>query len=88
MPDHWHGVIELDERCTLAIAMNRFKSRTGFLVNQMLERRGAVWARAYHDRAIRCDDDFAAALNYIALNPVRAGLCAHPSEYPYSHPRP
>jgi putative transposase len=88
MPDHWHGVIELDAHCTLAAALNRFKSRTGFLVNKMLERRGPVWARAYHDRAIRCDEDYAAALRYIALNPVRARLCTHPSEYPYSHLRP
>lgn len=83
MPDHWHGIVELTDDCTLAAAMNRFKSRTAHVANRAMGRSGPFWARAYHDRAIRCDTDFVAALQYIALNPVRAGLAAHPSDYPY-----
>ncbi len=83
MPDHWHGIVELTDDCTLAAAMNRFKSRTAHVANRAMGRSGRFWARAYHDRAIRCDTDFVAALSYIALNPVRAGLAARPTDYPY-----
>lgn len=83
MPNHWHGLVELDDRCTLAAVMNRFKSRTAHVANQLMGRQGRFWARAYHDRAIRCEADAVAAMNYIAQNPVRAGLVARPADYPH-----
>jgi hypothetical protein len=33
----------------------------------------------------RPDEYLAEAMRYIAFNPVRAGLCGHPSEWPWSN---
>lgn len=82
MPDHWHGLIALGERDNLSLVMNRLKSltrkavaRTGY--------GGGVWARGFHDHALRKDEDVHAAARYIIANPIRAGLVADPNDYPY-----
>lgn len=33
-----------------------------------------VWARAFHDHAVRRDEDLTALARYVVANPVRAGL--------------
>lgn len=81
MPDHWHGVVELGGETDLAGVMNRFKSTTAALLNRKLGRYGAIWSKAYHDRMLRDTDDIVAALEYVSMNPVRAGLCADPHDY-------
>jgi putative transposase len=52
MPDHWHGLIELDVPVSLSLAMNRFKNISAHAANRCLDRRGPIWARAFHDRAM------------------------------------
>jgi putative transposase len=43
-----------------------------------------VWMRDYWDRFIRDDDHLRATIDYIHRNPVKAGLCREPSEWPWS----
>ncbi len=81
MPDHWHGIVRLGQTVSLQRFMNRFKSRTARAGNAALGRVGAFWAQAFHDRAIRNERELALATEYVARNPVRAGLCDQPSEY-------
>lgn len=84
MPDHWHGLIELDVPVSLSLAMNRFKNISAYTVNRCLGRTGPIWARAFHDRAIRSVGDIDKARRYIAENPVRAGLCARCEDYAFT----
>jgi putative transposase len=82
MPDHWHGLIALGERDNLSLVMNRLKS----LTRKALARAGYggdVWARGFHDHALRKDEDIHAAARYIIANPIRAGLVADANDYPY-----
>lgn len=44
---------------------------------------GAIWARAFHDRALRSDEHVLSAARYLVLNPVRAGLVQRIGDYPY-----
>ncbi len=44
---------------------------------------GPVWSRAYHDRALRRDEDILAVARYIIANPLRAGLVQRVGDYPY-----
>ena len=83
MPDHWHALLQLGERATLPRAINRLKSVSAIATNRACARIGQVWARAYHDRAIRSEADIADAVQYIIMNPVRAGLVVHAMDYPY-----
>ncbi len=44
----------------------------------------SVWQNEYFDRFIRDENHFAQAIAYIHENPVKAGLCGHASEWPWS----
>jgi hypothetical protein len=37
----------------------------------------------YWDRVLRPDEDVLPVADYIAMNPVRAGLVERPEDYPY-----
>jgi REP element-mobilizing transposase RayT len=52
--------------------------------NRVLGRSGAFWQREYFDRFVRDAENFAAAVEYIANNPVKAGLCQSSTEWKYS----
>jgi len=82
MPDHWHGLIELGERDDLSIVMNRFKSLISKQLRQGMHE-PCIWARGFHDHALRHDEDLHAAARYIIANPVRAGLVDQVNDYPY-----
>ena len=50
------------------------------------------WQRSYWDKHARACDDLNAQVEYVLMNPCRAGLCERPEEWPYSeyrgfHPR-
>ncbi|MCU1751191.1 REP-associated tyrosine transposase [Pseudomonas sp. 6D_7.1_Bac1] len=81
MPDHFHCVLELRER-TLAQVMCRIKSRSSLAVNQALGRKGRLWQKGYHDRAVREDEDVKTLARYVIQNPVRAGLVQRVHDYP------
>lgn len=44
----------------------------------------ALWQRRFWEHAVRDDDDFAAYLDYIHLNPVHHGLVSKPQDWPHS----
>lgn len=46
--------------------------------------RGPLFERRYGAKLLTEDSHLAEALRYVALNPVRAGLCGHPSQWPWS----
>ncbi len=47
-------------------------------------RRKRLWQRGFFDHVIRNDKDLQENLDYIAMNPVRAGYVSHPCFYPYT----
>ena len=48
------------------------------------ESRMEIWERSFTNHRIRNWDDYEKHRRYIHLNPVRAGLCQVPQDYPYS----
>ena len=79
MPDHWHGLIQLGTHDTLATVVNRFKS----VSSKQVRPGDPIWAKGFHDRAIRADDDLRAAARYMIANPLRAGLVQHILDWPF-----
>jgi putative transposase len=83
MPDHIHWVIQLRVG-TLAWLMRAFKSWTSTQARKvLLNPPPVVWMRGFHDRMIRENEDVARYIEYVVLNPVRAGLVDHPKRYPW-----
>ena len=83
MPDHWHGLLQLKEGECLQRQVLLIKSHTAKASNRAQSRTGSVWARAFHDRALRRDEDLFKAARYLVANPVRAGLVSRVADYPY-----
>jgi len=81
MPDHWHGLVQLGERDSLSLVMNRFKAFTARRLH--CTQTGVVWDRGFHDRALRQEEDIRSVARYIVANPMRAGLVKTVLDYPY-----
>lgn len=82
MPDHLHWLIALDQ-VSLSALMRRVKCRSTCLINKTSGRRGRLWQKGFHDRALRRDDDVLAVARYIVANPLRAGLVSSVRDYPH-----
>jgi putative transposase len=83
MPDHAHCLVQLQSGGSLDATVRSLKGRSAREVNRALSRSGKLWARAYHDRALREEDDLRAVARYIIGNPLRAGLVGRLGDYPF-----
>ncbi|MDI1302695.1 MAG: transposase [bacterium] len=83
MPDHAHWLIELGDDDALPGLVNRLKSASARKANRARHKTGALWAPAFHDHALRAEDDLYATVIYTVNNPVRAGLVNSPGDYPF-----
>ena len=81
MPDHLHWLFILQDRITLSEVMRRLKGRSAYLLAEETNHR-PFWQRAFHDHAIRSDEDLRVIAGYIVANPLRAGLVNRIADYP------
>ena len=84
MPNHTHSLLTRLEQWDLDQLMHSHKSYTAHEANKLLERTGQFWMTEYYDRFIRNDEHFRNTVRYIENNPVKARLCAKPSDWPFS----
>jgi len=88
MPNHVHVLIEPIFR--LPKILQSWKSFTGRWAMANNTKLGLgipgtpFWMREYWDRYIRDEAHFYSTINYIHNNPVKAKLCAAPSDWPWS----
>ncbi|HEV8692754.1 MAG TPA: transposase [Lysobacter sp.] len=83
MPDHVHWLLQLGSRDALATVVSRLKAASARSVNSGLGRRGALWGPAFHDHALRSDEDVLRVARYIVANPIGAGMVRSVREYPF-----
>ena len=74
MPDHVHWLVEAGEDAPIEKVVAWMKSASAVHANRILARAGPLWYPAFHDRALRHEDDLRAVARYIVANPLRAGL--------------
>ncbi len=84
MPNHVHVLATPLGRHSLSEILQVWKSFTARKANEILARSGTFWAPEYFDRAIRDEAHYANAAAYIAMNPVKAGLCGRPEDWRFS----
>lgn len=82
MPDHLHAMIQLGD-VPLGRVMQQVNSRTARVANAQGQEQGRVWQPAYHDHALRAEEDMRRAARYLVANPLRAGLVEHIGDYPF-----
>jgi REP element-mobilizing transposase RayT len=83
MPDHFHLVVKLLQG-NLSRAMKSLSNFTARRINAALRREGPFWQTGYYEHLIRGERSLEAYLEYIAMNPVRAGLVQDFRQWPYS----
>ena len=82
MPDHMHVMATAaDERSNLVKFVESYKQATAVEFTRRAHR--PLWQFKYYDRILRASDSVDRVVWYIWMNPVRAGLCAVPREFPY-----
>ena len=84
MPNHVHVLLIQCEGFPLAEIVKSWKAYTARRANDILGRRGPFWMRDYYDRIIRNQRHQDQAAAYIRNNPVKAGLCERPQDWPWS----
>ena len=83
MPDHLHMFVCIP---TGAVGLSRWmKSLKNALSKHWREQEipSPHWQKGFFDHLIRKDESHAEKWNYMADNPVRAGLCSAPSDWAY-----
>lgn len=86
MGNHYHLLVETP-RANLSAAMHRINRGHARQFNTAHEREGHVFERRYRSWIMRGMSRQMDAVRYIVRNPVRAGLCESPDEWPWSSHR-
>ncbi len=84
MPNHLHFLATPCAGIELSEIQHSLKSYTAHEANKILGRTGQFWQVEAFDRFIRNHDHYIKTIAYIENNPVKAGLCRAPEEWPFS----
>ncbi len=84
MPNHTHAVFTPLPGHLPDDILHSWKSYTAHKANKLLGRKGTFWERESFDHLIRSIEEFEHFIRYVEDNPVAAGLCQLPSQWPYS----
>lgn len=84
MPNHVHVMIALKDDQSLPQIVKQWKGSTAHEINRFMNTIGILWHPDYYDRFVRDMDHYYNCRIYIRNNPVKAGLCERPEQWPYS----
>jgi putative transposase len=83
MPDHLHVLVQGDRpSADLLSFVKTFKHKTTFHFRAKTGK--TLWQMSFFDHLLRTAEDLSETVEYILLNPVRAGLVRRRHDYPYS----
>jgi putative transposase len=83
LTNHFHLLLETKTE-NLALGMHRLNSLYAHAVNDRRERTGHLFERRYFSKLIESDTQLRDTALYIVHNPVAAGLCGEPLEWPWT----
>ena len=83
MGTHYHLLVETPEP-NLSIGMHQLNGLYAQLFNRRHGRVGTLFQSRFHATLVESEEQLAATRDYIAANPVRAGLCLHPEDWQWS----
>ena len=85
MPNHLHLLITVPGGMTIEKAMQLIKGRFSYRLKKELGYPGEVWQAGFSETRADTKESVAGYREYIAQNPVRAGLVDSPGQYPYCY---
>jgi len=84
MNTHFHFVLQTSSHTVLSEHIAYLKWHYAMWMRKKYNWKGPLWRERYKSLPIENEDYLFACGMYIEYNPVRAGICAHPKDYPYS----
>ena len=84
MPDHIHLLLTPSPTSTLERVMQLIKGGSSHEIHRVRGHKMQIWQEGFHDWTVRDGEDWRAKAEYIAMNPVRAGLAQSFRDWPYS----
>jgi putative transposase len=83
MPDHLHLLLTVHDEMTIEKAMQLVKGRFSHRLSHEFGYKGEVWQRGFSEVQVMNRESFEIHREYIAQNPVKAGMAACADEYPF-----
>ena len=83
MPDHVHLLLTVHDAMTIEKAMQMVKGRFSYRLSHELGYEGEVWQRGFTEEQVMNRASFEKHREYIAQNPVKAGIVASADKYPF-----
>lgn len=80
--NHIHLLVKDTGNQVIQRSMQLIAGRVAQEFNQRKERKGAFWEDRYHATAVAADSHLMNCMTYVDLNMVRAGVVAHPAQWP------
>ena len=80
---HYHLVVTTPEP-NLAAGMQRLNSMHAQAFNDSHGQFGGLMRNRYHTKLVKTEAHLLEVIRYVALNPVRAGLCVRPADWRWS----
>jgi putative transposase len=84
MTNHIHLLLTPSRADGPSVLMKHLGQRYAQYVNRTYQRSGTLWEGRYRSCIAQDEGYVLGCYRYIELNPVRAGMVAHPAEYPWS----
>lgn len=86
MPNHTHFIAVPETEESLHLAVGDFHQRYSRMLNSRMGWKGCLWQGRFSSFPMD-DKHLYFGARYVELNPIRAGLCKSPEEYPWSSAR-
>lgn len=83
MTNHFHLVVETPTE-SLSAGMHQLKGGYAKKFNERHMLDGHLFDGRFRSSPVESDRQLEEVIRYVAFNPVRAGLCTHPSDWPWS----
>jgi putative transposase len=84
LPDHWHAIVYPSFPLTISRVLEAIKVGTTLRINRRRGERGVLLQGRFFDRALRTVREYHEKVEYIHLNPVKAGLVLRPNDWKWS----
>ncbi len=84
MPDHFHILLQPNDKYQLSKLMNYIKGNFARKYNLYRSEKGHIWQEGYFETVMRSEKDVINRLNYMHNNPVRKNLVKEPKNYEFS----
>lgn len=85
MNNHVHLLLEVENISNLSLYMQRLNTKYAHYYNTKYNRVGFVFRNRFKSEGIFSEKYLYNCVNYIFMNPVKAGICDNPKDYAYSN---